>query len=69
MCIYLCLSMKNHNLVCSISTEVLFQAILIAEVIQPMGDLQNLPEDLKLYKVRETVLSRKIPVTINDDVE
>lgn len=37
--------------------------------MKPKEDSQNLPEDLKLYQVRETVLSRKTPVTINDDVE
>ncbi|KAJ2945636.1 hypothetical protein O0L34_g463 [Tuta absoluta] len=42
--------------------------IIIAEVTRPEKDL-NLPEDLNTFSVREVLLNRKIPVTINDDLE
>ncbi|XP_049875710.1 tRNA-splicing endonuclease subunit Sen2-like [Pectinophora gossypiella] len=42
--------------------------ILIAEVSRP-DKPHKLPEDLKLYSVREILLNRKIPVSINNDVE
>uniref|UniRef100_A0A2A4J9G7 tRNA-intron lyase n=1 Tax=Heliothis virescens TaxID=7102 RepID=A0A2A4J9G7_HELVI len=40
--------------------------ILIAEVIRPSENVK-LPEDLKLFSVRELLLSRNLPVIINED--
>ncbi|XP_075980825.1 tRNA splicing endonuclease subunit 2 [Anticarsia gemmatalis] len=41
--------------------------ILIAEVIEPEDINCKLPNKLKGYTVREVVLSRNLPVTINED--
>ncbi|XP_026726241.1 probable tRNA-splicing endonuclease subunit tsp-2 [Trichoplusia ni] len=40
--------------------------ILLIEVIEPTG-CTNLPEDLKLFRVRELLLNRNLPVAINED--
>ncbi|XP_068618122.1 uncharacterized protein Tsen2 [Battus philenor] len=42
--------------------------ILIAEVISP-EEKPNLPKDLCKFSVREILLSRNMPVAINDDIE
>ncbi|KAM3965722.1 tRNA splicing endonuclease subunit 2 [Aphomia sociella] len=41
--------------------------IIIAEVIAPSNEVIKLPEDFSKYSVRELLLTRKIPVTLNDD--
>lgn len=43
-----------------------FQEIMIAEVIKPSKTNIDLPQDLCEYTVRELVLTRKLPVKIND---
>ncbi|XP_047031584.1 tRNA-splicing endonuclease subunit Sen2 [Helicoverpa zea] len=40
--------------------------ILIVEVIRPTESVK-LPEDLKLFSIRELLLSRNLPVVINED--
>ncbi|CAH4030017.1 unnamed protein product [Pieris brassicae] len=41
--------------------------ILIIEVIEPKTENLNLPKELNAYTVKELILSRNLPVTINDD--
>ncbi|KAJ8712335.1 hypothetical protein PYW07_005177 [Mythimna separata] len=41
--------------------------ILIVEVIKPSERVVKLPQDLKLYSIQELLLSRNLPVTINED--
>ncbi|CAH2043680.1 unnamed protein product, partial [Iphiclides podalirius] len=43
--------------------------VLIAEVVKTSGKMYKLPHDLREYSVREILLSRTIPVSINNDDE
>lgn len=47
----------------------MFQEILIAEVKLVTALKEPLPQGLHNYSVREIVLSRNIPVTINDETD
>lgn len=41
--------------------------ILLVEVLKPNGVTSKLPESLHLYHVKEVLLTRNIPMTINND--
>lgn len=41
--------------------------ILLAEVIEPQGTNRKLPDSLKDYSIKEVLLSRNLPLAINDD--
>ncbi|CAG4942510.1 unnamed protein product [Parnassius apollo] len=62
---YDCISMLGHVRVASTTVK----EVLIAEVIKPNKDSHILLQDLSDYSVRELLVSRNIPITINDDIE
>ncbi|KAF9416798.1 hypothetical protein HW555_005928 [Spodoptera exigua] len=41
--------------------------VIAVEVVEPNKTEVELPKDLKLYSVRELLLSRNLPITINED--